>query len=407
MTGAAAAAAAVLALVLAGCPAQRTPTTAPGGDAIAINERDLRAGMKAELEDEILTSYERDEPPDVETAMLDPRIGPARIGVGPGDVLIGPELVRAPSRWPLDVDPRTRTEARSKRLEVHLARDGSAAWAFDEISWRIPMCGRTAAIPLRMTALFAREGDRWVQVFEHLSFGRIPAPSRDGRLRGAEIPSAVSSSDLVDELSGVLAQGQFRATRNASVVSTGPEATIIGPDVNDEWHSVDVLASGLPALGLRAEDRRVGVVGRTPGTAMVAYWIGNFVATLPARPGIAAGKARLRGSFVFERRRLVKVEVEKRRRPRSLADAEGRSCAEKPAECRWVLVQGHVSQSIDDGPDPSGERHDIVDLATLVFGTALVSPKPVEVTCDDGSPPAPIKAPVAAPSRPPPAGGTR
>jgi hypothetical protein len=263
-----------------------------------------------------------------------------------------------------------------------------------------------------MTALFAREGDRWVQVFEHLSFGRIPAPLRDGKLRGAVIHSAVASSDLVDELSGVLAQGQFRAARNSSVVSTGPEATIIGPDVYDEWHSVDVMASGLAALGLRAEDRRVGLVGRTPATATVAYWVGNFVASLPARPGIAAGKARLRGAFVFERRRLVKEEIEKRRRPRSLADAEGRSCAEKGDDCRWVLVQGHVSQPIDDGPDPSGERHDIVDLATRVFGTALISPKPLEVTCDDGSPPppppkrTPIKAPAAAPSRPRPAGGT-
>ncbi|HWU89055.1 MAG TPA: hypothetical protein VN253_17440, partial [Kofleriaceae bacterium] len=132
--------------------------------------------------------------------------------------------------------------------------------------------------------------------------------------------------------------------------------------------------------------------------ATVAYWVGNFVATLPARPGIPAGKARMRGTFVFERRRLVKVEIEPRRRPRSLAGAEGRSCGEQATDCHWVLVQGHVSQPIDDGPDPSGVRHDIVDLATLVYGTALVSPKPLEVTCDDGSP---VRAPAAAPPRPP------
>lgn len=390
-------------LVAAGCPGRRTAPVELPTEASALNERDQRSRIKAELEDEILTSYERDEPPDVETAMLDPRIGPARIGVGPGDVLIGPELLHAPSRWPLDVDPRTPTEARSKRLEVHLAHDGTAAWAFDEISWRIPMCGRRAAIPLRMTALFAREGDRWVQVFEHLSFGRTPAPPRDGRLRGAQIRSAVVSSDLVDELSGVLAQGQFSAARNTSVVSTGPEATIVGPDLSDEWHSADVLSSSLPALGLRAEDRRVGTVGRTPGTATVAYWIGNFMARLPARPGIAAGTARLRGTFVFERRRLVKIEIDKNRE-QPAGQGEDRSCAEEPAGCRWVLVQGHVSQPIDDGPDSSGERHDIVDLTTLVFGTALVSPKPLEVTCDDGSR---VRAPAAAPSRPVPAGGSR
>jgi hypothetical protein len=388
------------ALVLAGCPGRPPPAVVQPGEVSSLSDRDQRARIRAELEDQILTSYERDEPPDTETSMLDPRIGSARIAVGPGDVWIGRELQEnLPSRWPLDVGPALSTEARSKRLEVHLAQDASAAWASDEISWRIHMCGRTAAIPLRMTALFAREGDRWVLVFEHYSFGRTPAPARDGGLRGAQIRSAVVSSDLVDELSGVLAQGLFRAARNAAVVSTGPEAMILGPDVNDEWHSADVLASTLPALGLRAEDRRVGTVGATPGAATIAYWIGNFVASLPARPGIAAGKARMRGTFVFERRRVVKVDVDKKRGPADARD-DNRICADRPAECRWVLVSGHVSQSIDDGPDPSGERHEIVDLATLVFGTALVSPKPLEVTCDDGSP---VRAPAAAPSRPPPA----
>jgi hypothetical protein len=406
-------------LLLAGCPGRTTTQAALPPETGGLNERDQRARIRAELEDEILTSYERDEPPDVETAMLDPRIGPARIGVGPGDVLIGPELLNAPSRWPLDVDPRTETEARSKRLEVHLSQDGTAAWAFDEISWRIPMCGRTAAIPLRMTALFAREGDRWVQVFEHLSFARTPAPPRDGKLRGAQIRSAVVSSDLVDELSGVLGQGLFRAARNAAVISTGPEAMILGPDQYDEWHSADVLASTLPALGLRAEDRRVGIVGRTPASSTIAYWIGNFVATLPARPGIGAGKARLRGTFVFERRPIVTAEQERKQRARPDGRAESERCVEDPRwglgqarvredrkrpECRWVLVQGHVSQPIDDGPDPSGERPDIVDLTTLVFGTALVRPKPLEVTCDDGGR---VRAPAAAPPRSPPAAGTR
>ncbi|MGN6107496.1 MAG: nuclear transport factor 2 family protein [Kofleriaceae bacterium] len=379
---------------LVGCQTPRTPQVSPVTDPVAINDRDLRVSIKAELEDEVLMSYERDEPPEIETAMLDPRIGPVRIGVGPGDLLIGRELARAPSRWPLDVDPRTPTEARSKRLEINLSQDGSAAWVFDEISWRIGMCGRTAVIPLRMTALFARDGDRWVQVFEHLSFGRIPAPSRDGQLRGAAIKTAVSSTDLVDELSGVLAQGLFRPQRNTSVVSVGPEVIVLGPELGDEWHANDVLVSSLPTYALRAEERRVGTVGRTPGSSTIAYWAGNFVASVPARGGVAAGKVRMRGTFVFERRRLVKVDVEHARTTPKTAspELERKSCATDDTNCRWVLVQGHVSQPIDDGPDPSGERRDVADLATLIFGTALISPKPLEVTCDDGSPaPAPAR----------------
>lgn len=378
-------AAVALALVLAGCPGRRVTQTEVR-DPSPLDERDERARRTAELEDQILTSYERDEPPDVETAMIDPRIGAVRIGVGPGDLLVGAELARAPSRWPLDVDPRTPTEARSKRLEIHLSQDGSAAWAFDEISWRILTCGRTAVIPLRMTALFAREGDRWISVFEHLSFGRLPAPARDGTLRGAALRSSVASSDLVDDLSGVLARAQLGAKREPAAIANGPEAVIIGPDIYDEWHARDVLTSNLATLALRAEDRLVGTVGPTPDDTTIAYWVGNFVASLPARPGAAAGKARVRGTFVFELRFTTKVDAKLRL---SYGLYKSEPCRKDPASCgtpRWVLVQGHVSQSIDDGPAPSGDRHEIVDLATLVFGTALINPKPLELTCDDGSP---------------------
>ena len=114
---------------------------------------------------------------EIESSMIAPQIGTVRIGVGPGDILVSEELERAPSRWPLDVPAGTVTEARSKKLEIHLAQDSSAAWASDDISWRIVTCGRIAVIPLRMTALYARDGDRWVLVFEHLSFGRAPTNS--------------------------------------------------------------------------------------------------------------------------------------------------------------------------------------------------------------------------------------
>lgn len=386
-------------LALGACPSRRVRQV-PSKDVTTSDERDPRGRIKAELEDQILTSYERDEPPDIDTAMVDPRIGAARIGVGPGDVLVGADLARAPSRWPLDVDPRTPTEARSKRLEIHLAQDGTAAWAFDEISWRVRSCGRTAAIPLRMTALFAREGDRWIGVFEHLSFGRLPAPALDGKLRGTSIRSAVASSDLVDELSGVLAQAQLGAKRAPAAIATGPEAVIVGPDIYDEWHARDVLTSNLAMFALRAEDRRVGTIGPTPADTTIAYWIGNFVAALPARPGVAAGKARLRASFVFELRFTTELSANPPRLSYGLYKSA--PCRRDPKSCgspRWVLVQGHVSQPVDDGPDASGKRYDTVDLATLVFGTSLISPKPLALTCDDGALP---KAKLTAPGAPPP-----
>lgn len=363
-------------LVASGCPAREAKQRPLLADPVSGEGGNLIAAMITELQDDVLTSYERDEPPEVETGMIPAEIGGARIGVGPGDVLIAGELERAPSRWPVRVDRATPTEVRSKRLETHLAADLSAAWVFDELSWRIGMCGRTAVIPLRLTMLFARDGDRWVPIFEHMSFGHTPAPRRDGQLYGTRIPSkTVPSSDFVDELSRAMSPIlSFGAHRTAALAS-GPEAMLLGPDIRAEWHGLDVLAARLaPGPIKTVEDRRIGFVGRSLETATVAYWIGNVIAELPARPGIAAGRARMRTTFVFEKRRSVKGGG-----ATAGGEREQRSCAEDPTDCRWVVVQGHVSQPIGDQ-----------ELATRVFGTALLSPnlergEPLQLTCDDGS----------------------
>ena len=380
-------AAALIALgVLAACPAKPTRQATPLPDQVATVDRDRRIAIIAELKSEILTSYERDEPPTIESSMISPKIGTLRIGVGPGDVLVNAELERAPSRWPLDVTSATPTVVRSKRLEVHLAQDASAAWASDEVSWRIEACGRVAVIPLRMTALYARDGDRWVLVFEHLSFGREPAPVRDGTLRGRTLKDARIDPDIHDDLSRVLAPVLSRSIAKAPhVIATGPDALIIGPDQDDEWQGPEVVRARVAAGNLRAEDRRVGVVGRRLETASIGYWVGNFVADLPARPGVAAGKVRLRGTFVFEKRRRATADAASQKTPEPCSVKLSKDEEEKNP-CRWVVVQGHVSQSIDDGPDPDPRKRDYVDLGSHVFGTSLISPKPLELTCDEPRP---------------------
>jgi hypothetical protein len=146
-----------------------------------------------------------------------------------------------------------------------------------------------------------------------------------------------------------------------------------------EWHGMDVLAAKLAAGPMKlVEDRRIGYVGRSFQTATIAYWIGNVVADLPAQPGIGAGKARMRTTFVFEKRRFVKATSDKSEA--ELRKLETTSCAENRTDCKWVLVQGHVRQPIGDQ-----------DLAARVFGTALLTPnlesgEALRVTCDDGAP---------------------
>jgi len=379
---------ALLLLLLVGCPQRQEKVKPVLADPVAANDGNLVASIIAELQDEVLTSYERDEPPDVDSGMIPRDIGGARIGVGPGDVLIAEELERAPSRWPLRTDRDTKTGVRSKRLETHLARDLSAAWVFDELSWRIQMCDRTAVIPLRITMLYARDGDRWVPIFEHMSFGHTPAPHPDG-LYGVRIPSkSVPSSDFVDELSSAVSPVLSQAAKPARV-ATGPEAMLLGPDVEAEWHGLDVLGAKLATGPMKTvEDRRIGYIGRTLEKATVAYWVGTVIADLPPRAGVAGGKARMRTTFVFERRRAIAQDDSRSEAERKKLEAQ--SCGDNPTDCQWVVVQGHVSEPIGDS-----------ELAAFVFGTALLSPnlesgEPLKLTCDDGSTaistPAPAKA---------------
>jgi hypothetical protein len=345
-------------------PTAITDVTAPVTD----TEVERRQRMETELQDDILSSYERDELPDLDTELIDPKVGPARIGVGPGDILFGAEVrERASSRWPLRVDSATKATVRSKRLDIHLSADkaASAAWMSDELSWRISFCGRTAVLPLRITALYAHDGDRWVQVLEHLSFGRTPVPSPDGQLVGRPMLDALIDTRLSDEL-GREVVGLFsqQSDRVRTLVSLDPDhraeddprqpapSFLLAPDPDSEWHGDDDVTRIQLVDGrlVKIQDRRVGVIGRSVAKATVAYMVANLVVDLRIHPGSPSSQVLLRGTFVFEKR----------------GD-------------NWVVVQGHVSEPISD-----------YALANRVFGTALESVnlergEALRVTCDDGS----------------------
>jgi hypothetical protein len=375
--------------MLAACGGPPRTAVKPAGDLpTADTDQQRRQRMLAELEDDIRASYDRDEEPDTDTQRIDPRVGPSRIGVGPSDVLFGDQIKSHPAvRWPLDVTAGTPTAVRSKHLDVHLASDRSvsAAWVADELSWRVTMCGRTAVIPLRFSALYAHDGDRWVEVFEHLSFGDTPHATPE--LVGSRVRTSVSSRPLADDLSRTLSPLLYRESdRIPNVVATDPHhladddveqpapTFLLGPDPDSEWHGADDLSRVQLVDGkLDPDDRRIGFVGPSLDTATIAYWVGNFVATIGDRPGMKGGRVRLRGTFVFEKR------------PRCKADGcprVGTVDCSTDASCHWVIAAGHVSQPIDDA-----------DLAQRVFGTALLSIDPLQITCDDGT----VRAPEAAP----------
>jgi hypothetical protein len=345
---------AIVVLVVAACssparPPARAVDTTPSG------ERDVQFDLVAELQDEVIRGYLRDEPPEIATTMLVPTVGSVRIGVGPGDVLAGDELRRTQSRWPLDLDPAMDNAPRSKNLAITLAKDRTAAWISDEVSWRLTVCGRAAVIPLRATALYARDGERWVMVFEHLSFGQTPMPTPAKHRPPRALDSAVADAGLAEAVEPALA-----ALRKRSGFVIAEDAIAIGPDIASEWRGAQLdVARLVPGVGdVQLAGGRLGTVGRTPKAATIAYWVGNLITELPARPGIPGGTAHYRATFVFERR-----------------DA-------------WRVASVHVSQAIEDG-----------ELANAVFGTALISPKPLAISCDDAptvpAPKPPGKAPAA------------
>lgn len=360
------------------CGSTSTPASS-GAIAVAQNtietELERRQRLFFELQDDILSSYERDDLPDVDTALIDAKVGPARIGVGPGDVLFGDDVkLRASSRWPLFVAPGTQVVVRSKRLDIRLASDRlvSAAWMSDEVSWRVKLCGRTAAIPLRITALYARDGNRWVPVVEHLSFGSVPTPSKE--LYGLPMKQAEVDKELAAELERTLAPVLSRDVGGlASVLWFArkdmtkrdllqPAPTrLIAPDPEGEWHGAEDVGRAQIVDGvLEPETRRVGTIASHGGGSTVAYWVGNFIAHLDGRRGVAGGTVRLRGSFVFEKR--------------AAKHTTSTDCRDADNACKWYVVQGHVSRPVDD-----------MSLASAVFGTALLSDKPLQIMCNEAT----------------------
>lgn len=91
------------------------------------------------------------------------------VGVTPKDIVVGKNSKQLREDRRLFRDRNLRIL--SKNLDVHLSRDGSVGWVYDEASYRVDFEGREASIPIRSTAVYVRDVDRWVVAAEHLSYG--------------------------------------------------------------------------------------------------------------------------------------------------------------------------------------------------------------------------------------------
>ena len=127
--------------------------------------------LRKSLESTVLENYDQLNNGNVE-ALVDGTAADRRlqiVGVSPDDLVLGrtPRALRQDRRLYKDRNPRIL----SKNLDVHLSTDGSVGWVYDEISLRVDVEGREASIPIRSTAVYVRDVDRWVMAAEHLSYG--------------------------------------------------------------------------------------------------------------------------------------------------------------------------------------------------------------------------------------------
>lgn len=326
-------AAAVL-LALAACT-QRTPVgkSTVVGDPFAGDNGDETPILRRELESEVLDSYQRDDriAEGDWAGVISPDLGIVRFGVAPGDEDVTTRGGPPPRRLPLGLAVAEGMAPcdhvlRSKKLELHLADDGGTAWVSDEVAACAIVCGKIALVPLRLSAVYVRGGDRWVVAAEHLSYAQPAAALiARGERRAAPLDAASSARSWGPALTR-LAATAIAATApdaRAAVFATTPDALAWWPDPAHELRG-PALASG-PSLTdafdadqIELEAGRIGLgPALTGGQGTIAWWAGTIA--ISAHGATGAVPLRLRALFVFERRPIG-----------------------------WRVVHAHVSAPIDD-----------------------------------------------------------
>jgi ketosteroid isomerase-like protein len=312
-------------------------TTSPGvGPRLADSDNlaDLsRGALTRSLEREILDGYNGEDVLELAGRVTDPRVGGARIGVGPSDVWVGQQLRMAGPRWPVSDELELAPWAESMNLRVNLSEDRLTAWVSDVISWRVEVCGKIAAIPLRMTALYARDGEEWSVVTEHFSYG---ATSEQWKLGASSMPVVARETDprIAASIDQLLAALLTPARPAEFMVSR--QALAIGPQAGTELRGDAIVAAPLLALPITVDAARLGFLVSREGDASVAYWVGTVMARPEGKP------QRLRATLGFER----------------------------GPDQSWMLAQAHVSAPISDE-----------DLFRSVFGDLMVSADPLRMDC--------------------------
>ena len=350
---------AIAVLASSGCPRRRgAGGDDPPTDPYPGREARLSGVLARELEIEVLEGYEL---PTLDLGVpatsVSRRVGAVQFGVGTDDVHVGDE--GQIERWPLLPvgDGMRLDEVQSKRLEMHLAEDLTTAWVADEVSYRVPGCRaadgsyRTLVVPLRVTGVYVRDGERWVQVLEHVSYPqrvadlvRRPPRKTTVKLRNGMDPRP-EVRPAITAMQRALSVAQTPVDRQV-LFATDPTALAMWPFEPELRASAIVQAAGLAesfdAVEIELDRYRIGMSPDPTGGVG-----GGTVAWMAALLRVDARRQvdgvdevvplYLRASYVLE-----------------LRNVDG--------TLRWQIIQSHVSAPLDDR-----------ELLAAIMGEAEVS----------------------------------
>lgn len=195
----------------------------------------------------------------------------------------------------------------SKALEIHLSRDRSVGWTYDELSYRITHAGRRAILPLRATSVYERRDGAWVLVQQHVSYGIEDedafAAAVEGRLVDpAPIPDAAMGPGAAEVRAIVLDLLRDDGDARDRYVSREPIALVVASDPDREKRGAQVAeAPTVRALFHYEYEVRLGGVRVTVSRSGTVGWAAANVFIVGSREG-RTFRLPLRVTLVLEKR---------------------------------------------------------------------------------------------------------
>lgn len=309
-----------------------------------VASEDQTDGLKQSLVAEVLEGYDRGNDPF--SSDLGDYYG---IGVGPGDLWSAPESFVMPLA---DVG-----RGFSNRFGHSMSAAGTSAWVFDEVSWRVDVCGRSLPVPLRYSAVLRRDGERWFPLMQHVSIAVRDMAGMDAikidAAKAAVADRTGPERDMLPAEGGpILALAQHTSATMQTIGPLADPAPFMAPAaaealfgllvsgriIEGTSQSAFVKPSGKDDVG--AVGYWAGVVAVDSATAQRVF-AGQEVAPV-STPSAAAGELLLRVTIVLHQ-----------------------------SQREWLPVHAHVSAAI-------GYEH----LVARMFGSQVAQASPLEFVCD-------------------------